>query len=578
MKELPQLETLWLVRSVSCDRRPLAPVLTQPPPLQDEGAYTLHLVVSSPASTDPLLSAITTPPTADPTTAAAFRPELRFAGASAANLARRQANGFATTTVHTTTPTIPPRGTRGSLGPSAVGLPVGHEASLERLEQQLLTQRELLGRLRVAYREAMETAVPGSSSGSSSASTGVSLPVGQGTNVRSRLAPAPPLFPDQTPSPSANVPTPEQAAAQQDMGGLRRGGDPASSIPAPPRTDAAAARRGLQDSLRRLDQLEPGLSFDLEPLATPTATATQSLSLTRQVIPENSLVFLLQDQFGRPHSLLVGPPGSALRHSSVYSDRLAAFQHLGHNPNHLYNPVAPGLGLQLPPRLPQMNQFPPGPQAPAPPPAAPNLVAQHDMAALRRELLAWNPHVQLHQINIPRLVRDRAAHLWLALKLVVFVLLFTGNGGWRRMLSLGLIAAAIFVWQTGLLNDVVRPLVEALYPPPPQQQPPAPGQHQQEQQQEQPLDPGRTAQLLVNRREDRMREVVRNAERALMIFMASLVPGWHDRHVNAIEQQQQQAREAEQQRQEQQQQQQQQVDDGPQPAEARGVEVVEDVL
>lgn len=207
-------------------------------------------------------------------------------------------------------------------------------------------------------------------------------------------------------------------------------------------------------------------------------------------------------------------------------------------------------------------------------------MGQHDMAALRRELLALNPHVQLHQINIPRLVRDRAAHLWLALKLVVFVVLFTGNGGWRRMLSLGLIAAAIFVWQTGLLNDVVRPFVEALYPPPPpqQQQPAAPGQQQQQQLQEQPLDPGRTAQLLVNRREDRMREIVRNAERTFMIFMASLVPGWHDRHVNAIEQQQ--AREAEQQRQEQQQQQQQQqgVDDGPQPAEARGAEAVEGVL
>ena len=62
-----------------------------------------------------------------------------------------------------------------------------------------------------------------------------------------------------------------------------------------------------------------------------------------------------------------------------------------------------------------------------------------------------------------------------------------------------------------------------------------------------------------------------------MIFMASLVPGWHDRHVNAIERQQQQAREVAQQQQ-QQQQQQQAEEDQPQPAEARGAEVVEGVL
>jgi len=195
------------------------------------------------------------------------------------------------------------------------------------------------------------------------------------------------------------------------------------------------------------------------------------------------------------------------------------------------------------------------------------------MEALRRELLAMNPNAQFRQINIPRLMRDRAGHLWLALKLAVFVVLFTGNGGWQRMLSLGFIAVLIFVWQTGLLNQITRPLIEVFYPPPPPgfQRPVVP------QAQQQPMNPAQTAQMLVNRQEDRLREVIRNVERAFMIFMASLVPGWHDRHVNAIERQQQQAREVAQQQQ-QQQQQQQAEEDQPQPAEARGAEVVEGVL
>ena len=51
-------------------------------------------------------------------------------------------------------------------------------------------------------------------------------------------------------------------------------------------------------------------------------------------------------------------------------------------------------------------------------------------------------------------------------------------------------------------------------------------------------DPARTAQMLVGRQQDRFRDIFRSIERCIMIFLASLIPGLHERHVNAVEQRQ----------------------------------------
>jgi hypothetical protein len=44
--------------------------------------------------------------------------------------------------------------------------------------------------------------------------------------------------------------------------------------------------------------------------------------------------------------------------------------------------------------------------------------------------------------------------------------------------------------------------------------------------------------MLIGRQQDRWREMLRGVERGVTIFLASLVPGMHERHVNAVEQRQ----------------------------------------
>jgi hypothetical protein len=51
---------------------------------------------------------------------------------------------------------------------------------------------------------------------------------------------------------------------------------------------------------------------------------------------------------------------------------------------------------------------------------------------------------QLRVVDVLRGLRNRGGDIWLALKLVVFVVLLAGNGGWRRVLYFSSIALLIF--------------------------------------------------------------------------------------------------------------------------------------
>lgn len=128
----------------------------------------------------------------------------------------------------------------------------------------------------------------------------------------------------------------------------------------------------------------------------------------------------------------------------------------------------------------------------------------------------------------------------------------------------------LLVWQTGIFNEFFRPLAEAINPPPPNPPNPNPAnpapaaapvaaagpnpnpnpEPNQQQPTQQPLardangnpvDPAHTANMLVARREDRLRDMVRGVERGITIFLASLVPGLHERHVDAVEARQREA-------------------------------------
>jgi hypothetical protein len=100
------------------------------------------------------------------------------------------------------------------------------------------------------------------------------------------------------------------------------------------------------------------------------------------------------------------------------------------------------------------------------------------------------------------------------------------------------------VWQTGIFDPFFRPLAETINRPRPPVQHPA-----QPQQQDDPLrfpvhaggnpiDPRQLAEVLYARRQHRFENVLRGIERALMLFLTSLIPGLHERHVNAVEQRQ----------------------------------------
>lgn len=160
----------------------------------------------------------------------------------------------------------------------------------------------------------------------------------------------------------------------------------------------------------------------------PTQPATYN-----NLLGGNNLIYLLQDASGVPTALLVGPPGSAPQAPAPAPPVDMRWQ-----PGGFAMPLGADFG-RIPHDLRAMG---------FPAPEAANglfnaggfgLQDPHARAAVNRR--NGNP------MNIGEVlagIRARAGHFWLAVRLAVFVLLFTGSGGWRRMLYLGSIAVLIF--------------------------------------------------------------------------------------------------------------------------------------
>ena len=111
-------------------------------------------------------------------------------------------------------------------------------------------------------------------------------------------------------------------------------------------------------------------------------------------------------------------------------------------------------------------------------------------------------------------------HFWIAVRLVVFYWIFVSHTPPLVRALYGLALFLIFLWKSGVLNNYMRPLLEAIVPPPP---PAAARQRLQE-----PIDPEHTARLLVQRRQAGVRNTVRNLEQSAIVFVASLVPSWYE--------------------------------------------------
>ena len=164
---------------------------------------------------------------------------------------------------------------------------------------------------------------------------------------------------------------------------------------------------------------------------------------------------------------------------------------------------------------------------------------------------------QQHQANqvrdLARILLPLGGHLWLFIRLFGFVYFFTAGAGWRRTILLGLIATLVFVAQTGIFRpivqgvwDPIRRHAEGLVPLAGNDRPRvgaagardnanAPGT--------QPANrdppPQDAAERLLRERERQdgniLRQSIRRVERAIALFVASLVPGVGERHIAARE-------------------------------------------
>ncbi len=155
--------------------------------------------------------------------------------------------------------------------------------------------------------------------------------------------------------------------------------------------------------------------------------------------------------------------------------------------------------------------------------------------------------------DIARILLPLGGHLWLLIRLFGFVYFFTAGGGWRRAILLGVGAFMVFIAQTGIFRpfqqavwEPLRRHLEGLVPLAGNERPnvggapgaaapvgvngdqrPVGGEPEIRQ----------VAERLLRERDQRdvglVRQYLRRLERAVAIFLASLVPGIGERHIAA---------------------------------------------
>lgn len=161
-----------------------------------------------------------------------------------------------------------------------------------------------------------------------------------------------------------------------------------------------------------------------------------------------------------------------------------------------------------------------------------------------------NPHP-----GLPPLLVRAAPHIWLLIRLGIFVWLFTTpNSSWSRWLSIIGLAIFVFVVNIGVLNNAAegawRPLLQQLQNMLPRlenqqaQQDEHQPRHQGRAGQEQGGEPGGNgrepnpadmAERLVARRQGWLQAQLRRVERASLLFLASLAPGVAEEHIANLE-------------------------------------------
>ncbi|KAM7215113.1 ubiquitin family protein, partial [Rhypophila decipiens] len=265
-----------------------------------------------------------------------------------------------------------------------------------------------------------------------------------------------------------------------------------------------------------------------------------------------------------------GPRGLLINNSSdIYVTPAARAQNIQHSP---FFPFAQRpLHHTLVPQPP--FQYPQAPNPPAQPPnqpaaPAPQLLlpgpAPVPQPHLRQNAVAPMRHGHPNNPGAGALVAAAWPHVWLIIRLVVFVWWFTsGDASWSRWIAMITIAIIVFVVNTGILDGMVNQIwnpvrrhLEGLLPlgdvNPPQLRQPPPGFPPDPNDRDAPAipavrldapaqapDPARVAaRLVAQRRRDNtgwLLEQVRRLERAGLLFLASIAPGVAERHIAHLE-------------------------------------------
>lgn len=297
----------------------------------------------------------------------------------------------------------------------------------------------------------------------------------------------------------------------------------------------------LEDLAHRASHIHENLQNHLNRAAQERLTAQRTNHGT-----ESSAVYVLSSPSG-PQALLVSPSGlfSTPWQFPALSATLPQpfIQHHSH--------LVPVHHQVANPNIPSSSQQPivQGTQAATTPQNPPQQVDGAQAAQVQQQQQA-NQARDLLRILIPL-----GGHLWLLIRLLGFVYFFTAGAGWRRTILLGLAAGLVFVAQTGIFRPVIQAVwdpirrhAEGLVPLAGNERPrigvaeaPAAGNGNVAgtQPQNRDLTPQEAAERLLQERERQdvnlMRQTIRRVERAIALFVASLVPGVGERHIAARE-------------------------------------------
>ncbi|KAL8747830.1 MAG: hypothetical protein Q9190_000330 [Brigantiaea leucoxantha] len=351
----------------------------------------------------------------------------------------------------------------------------------------------------------------------------------------------------------------QHTAPQTSRNTMPTAGQPSSQLPIQPSSSA--------DSSSASSQI---------PTASGMSSSSSEQPNTQQLQqpPTTSEVYLLSSPAG-PYALLLSPSG-------LYGGILSppAFPNFSNFLPTLNRPMAP----QWAPITHNTHQPNPNPSAqtgqqqPPQAPAPANITLAHAQQAQQQQQQQQNNQAR----DLARILLPLGGHLWLLIRLFGFVYFFTAGGGQRRAILLGICAFLVFIAQTGIFRplfqaiwDPVRRHAEGLLPLQPQQQvnqpndqrpqrdaqgrvtntpnsgnpnpAPAPNNdrdpnapsavaesatqsHNPALQNREP-SPQQTADRLL--RDQHERSLFRRAERAVALFVASLVPGVGERHIAA---------------------------------------------